>query len=353
MWRWLVLSVSLAVDVEILWPKHNDVVELGTQLGLEVSVGTDADAFNRLGTPICAFVNGSLSRCDTTLPSSALRKGRNWIHVEINGYGTSRPIAINVDCSPPSKTLSAVLTATLEDAHRALLLLASIRTIEVIAIVPDTQVFAFLQLQGIRVVPESLLLEHTNKYPLQMALKLLAATIVHTDFYVTLDADVIVTGDLERLVQGGNKGLYIPEPVSVHPHWWAGSAKHLGIPENALAAFGVTPAVLSTPGVLVTLDILRRRHENATSWMREWLEQWGHPEFWSEYTLYRLALDHKLLFDKLHTPASYLCNAVWFQEQLPWTPAQAFRDPNCIFSLIQSTAQPDLATIAQQLHQYL
>lgn len=47
----------------------------------------------------------------------------------------------------------------------------------------------------------------------------------------------------------------------VHPTWWHASAKALGVEENPLGeGFGVTPAVLSTIGSMLTLQRLREVH---------------------------------------------------------------------------------------------
>jgi hypothetical protein len=67
---------------------------------------------------------------------------------------------------------------------------------------------------------------HWDGYALQMMLKLLVAQTVHTDFYVTLDADVMLLRGFafEHLVRDG-RGLYHPEPYvnacelySLHMH---------------------------------------------------------------------------------------------------------------------------------------
>lgn len=269
--------------------------------------------------------------------------------------------------------LTAVLTVTLDDAHRAMMLLATAQCalesslLNVVAIVPDAELFAFQAAwKNVELVPESTLIafpENRPGYAVQMALKLLAATLVATDFYVTLDADVIATRPLcddatERLLVEG-KAVYTHEPKSVHPHWWAGSAKLLGLEPDDLrdAGFGVTPAVLSTAGALVALDCVRRalNARGHQHWTDAWLSKWTPDAFWSEYTIYRLALDHRRLFNALHVePARpYLCQAVWFDNQLPWQPAMAFDDPACIFSLVQSTAGVPPSAVARQLYSTL
>ncbi|CAN0553012.1 unnamed protein product [Laminaria digitata] len=52
-----------------------------------------------------------------------------------------------------------------------------------------------------------------NKYALQMALKLLASSLVKTSFYLTLDADVLCTkeGLSEEDLLPRGKGNFVPE----------------------------------------------------------------------------------------------------------------------------------------------
>ena len=82
------------------------------------------------------------------------------------------------------------------------------------------------------------------------------------------------------------------EHRGVHPHWWRGSAAILGLTDDDYpnAAFGVTPAVLSTIGSVITTSLIRDVFED-DDWQQRWLGSWSNGTWWSEYTLYRLALD--------------------------------------------------------------
>eukprot|EP00614_Pseudopedinella_elastica_P013870 CAMPEP_0172586180 /NCGR_PEP_ID=MMETSP1068-20121228/5553_1 /TAXON_ID=35684 /ORGANISM="Pseudopedinella elastica, Strain CCMP716" /LENGTH=559 /DNA_ID=CAMNT_0013380887 /DNA_START=211 /DNA_END=1886 /DNA_ORIENTATION=+ len=168
----------------------------------------------------------------------------------------------------------------------------------------------------VAVVPESSLLppgffnqtphgsREMDTYALAMLLKLLAARLVRGEYYLTLDADLVATkprlgptdlfagtpaffdspapdapksraapsAPAPRAAPRNKRAAFAAEPQGVHPHWWEGSAAALRFPEWARSAggggagsevayyapdpaarFGVTPAVVSTPGAMLVL----------------------------------------------------------------------------------------------------
>ncbi|CAM9511053.1 unnamed protein product [Ectocarpus sp. 12 AP-2014] len=115
-----------------------------------------------------------------------------------------------------------------------------------------------------------------HTYSVQMALKLLASSLVQTPFYLTLDADVLCSKDQlteEDLLPQG-KGNYVPEGRNVHSAWWSEAAKTLGVEENPTGeGFGVTPAVLSTRGATLALERLRAVH-GKEGFLRAILDGW-------------------------------------------------------------------------------
>ena len=117
----------------------------------------------------------------------------------------------------------------------------------------------------------------------------------------------------------------------------------------------------------------------AGAWLQSWLMGFGQRAWWSEYTLYRLALDmcararrararcafpgridHALIemarvtrhraFDILHAlpPLPLICHAVWFAGQRPWDAAAAYSS-GCAFSLVQSTSGATPSEVARQI----
>ena len=69
----------------------------------------------------------------------------------------------------------------------------------------------------------------------------------------------------------------------IHPHWWQGSSRILGLTDDTLGnndssgGFGVTPALLSTGGARLVLGRLRELHGDA--YVDKWIGQWG-PDLW-------------------------------------------------------------------------
>jgi hypothetical protein len=120
-----------------------------------------------------------------------------------------------------------------------------------------------------------------DHYGLQMALKLMAAQIIHTPFYMTLDADLVLlrplswsslvttfaplVNDVRSTNQTGyqqaiisQRVVYEHEDYSTHDFWWEGAKYFLGSNVEATElGFGVTPALLSTFGSLLTTAYIR------------------------------------------------------------------------------------------------
>ncbi|CAB1103394.1 unnamed protein product [Ectocarpus sp. CCAP 1310/34] len=156
-------------------------------------------------------------------------------------------------------------------------------------------------------------------------------------------------------------GIGMPsfERRNVHPAWWSEAAKTLGVVENPTSeGFGVTPAVLSTRGATLALERLRAVH-GEEGFLRTILDGWWvEPgRWWSEYTLYRTALDHWGVFDIFHTtgPTTLLGEtSVWFSEQFEaWNVSAAFDDDAAAFVVVQSTTDVGVTGITRKINRGL
>ena len=82
-------------------------------------------------------------------------------------------------------------------------------------------------------------------------LQLLVAELVLTDFYLTLDADVLCVRKFhwDELLQNWSRAIYTPEPRYIEREgWWSESEAMLQVsrtevPDGVTGLFGVTPAV--------------------------------------------------------------------------------------------------------------
>lgn len=231
-----------------------------------------------------------------------------------------------------SNMITLVLPLTARDLKRAHILFNSLFhagplniVAEMILIFPDDDLSAMIlkveQYREVFTFPLTLIQESTlfedshilsrryEPYCLQMALKLLIAKKIHTKYYLTLDADVIMLKDPsliqlipETFLSGQpmdanevgmqtntnkkkhrfvlHRALYENESRRVHSDWWIASARMLGLilaesknnaadksndddmaqKEAILAGdgFSVTPALLSTYGSLLVLNRIRK-----------------------------------------------------------------------------------------------
>ena len=129
--------------------------------------------------------------------------------------------------------------------------------------------------------------------------------------------------------------------------------------EDAKDGFGVTPAVLSRAGAMASLGMIQSLY--GEGWEEIWLMTWENL-WWSEYTLYRVALDELGLFDVLHNAipdVQMVCYSVWWEGDLPWNAERAMGgvcergEERCLFSVVQSTAGVGVDTVAKQLAAYV
>ena len=156
----------------------------------------------------------------------------------------------------------------------------------------------------------------------------------------------------------------------MHPQWWEGSALVVQIPEYSDhkngVGFGVTPALLSTAGVLLTLSHLEniycdRYNQGNLCWENQLMKYWLVKWFWSEYTLYKIVIDYYRLTSLLHIEDSLTSydmsgNNVWWEQDLPWKLSNAPEPPDEIhqkphlFSVVQSSSGALLSDIISELN---
>ena len=214
-------------------------------------------------------------------------------------------------------SITLVLPVQFGDLERYVILLKSFLRLksgavhELLVIVPDKEQeifrlvsvgFSELLLFNIVVIPESVLLpppmegQYYYPYAIQMALKLLVSQIVSTQFYLTLDSDIVLLRSFEyKDLIIDNRGIYHHEGrFTAHPDWWDKSEAFLGFKSQdpASQGIGATPVVMSTYGSMLVLKKIEEAVGKGPDFVPYWVSAFGANAVWSEYTLYRIVLDH-------------------------------------------------------------
>jgi len=275
--------------------------------------------------------------------------------------------------------LDAVLPLTLADADRARILFRSLeRFFEplrlCLVVVPDAEADALRrEVPGggrYLVVAESLLVPElpwhqalgrlrarvrtgapAHGWHVQQLVKLAAADLVATPFFLTLDADVICVRPttIDDLVVEGRAVAQITPPH--HPEWNDAAAEILGLPRSG-RQHGVTPAVLARDGVRALARHLEERA--GEPWRRHLLRRLP----WTEYSLYGTFLEGVGRWDDLHVDGGETAlygNGVWIHGQWPdWDPAGFVGDPAAPpFAVVQSATRIGAGEIEARVGSYL
>jgi hypothetical protein len=203
----------------------------------------------------------------------------------------------------------------------------------------------------------------------QQLVKLCAANLSKTEFFITFDSDVILTRPicLADIVRDG-KALLEPGDRAIHSRWWTGSGNILGVPVDLSAAgMAVTPAILSRTICRRLFQHLEDRSHQAWAnlLLRRSLDNLllkRARDNWSEYSLYYLFAEHdKVLFDYHFLPSSenaarlHCQSSVWTKAQFAdWDPKHCFdRETKELFLIVQSSSTISFELICRRLNPHL
>ncbi len=188
----------------------------------------------------------------------------------------------------------------------------------------------------------------------QQLVKMGIAPTIETDFYLTLDADVICLRPVRYsdLVQNG-RAIVNTTNEDWHPDWYKSAEKVLGLPRSGIT-HGVTPAILSKKAMISLHDYLSSRSniffralsraarsgslvENlAMSWRSYLLRNLP----WTEYALYNTYLEAMNLFEEFHFHGGPYAiydtyNSVWDKvNACDWDPGRL--NENSFFTVVES-----------------
>ena len=214
------------------------------------------------------------------------------------------------------------------------------------------------------IVPEFRYFPGVGGWFKQQLIKIAIAHRVETDFYLTLDADLVCTKVLRYsdLIQDGRGGCFV-EPVDFHPEYYQWSEQVLKLRRSG-ASHNVTPTVLSREAMLkmqyylcglaerVKLRIGRRNgllflsrlgnrwfpNARVLQGIRPWALYLLMNLPWTEYSLYYTFLEATGQFEKYHFHAAHRLysgdSSIWFKNQIPsWDPRTSFQEDDRSFFL--------------------
>lgn len=196
----------------------------------------------------------------------------------------------------------------------------------------------------------------------QQIIKLAAAEMVDTEYFMVLDPDVFALRpfDVDVLVPGG-RALTHMQPREREARYWHASSAILQVdPHMDRDALWWTPTLLSRT---LCRSLHRRLEEvHGTDWRRVLLARYMVD--WTEFTLYWLNAEHQGLLDRYHVapaPGALDLHAdasVWFSDSKgsgleAWNPAQHFApDSRGLFAVVQSNTRIPVTQVADALRPY-
>ena len=193
-------------------------------------------------------------------------------------------------------------------------------------------------------------------YRKQMLIKLGAVRLVETEFFLTLDSDIICLKKItpEELIVDG-KALLNYENKKEHPDWWKASAEILSFPlSEDSSGMGVTPAILSSTICKYIIEEIENKFQK--NWISV-LINIKNNLFWTEYSLYFLCAQKKNCLTRYHL--EYLDErnikliddnyTVWSSKQIKKLQTNQFLLPSGLFAVLQSSTKITLETILNHL----
>eukprot|EP00667_Euglena_gracilis_P011385 EG_transcript_11632 len=252
-----------------------------------------------------------------------------------------------------------------------------------VEVVPDSHLLPHPRARYLSLTPalENAPAGRGSNHRMQMLLKLGVAKLVPTEFYVTLDSDVVVRRALQfsDLVVGG-RALYQREAATqdqLQDSHWKGAQAILQTPCQLDHMVGATPSVLSTSlarGLMKDVmqlygkkprkpleapEVPPKQDDSPVTWDLLMFEQLQGGHDWSEYSLYWTYACKTGLVDRYHTlpPPNirlYKRHEADWEAIKQWKPSDVFRpDADTLFAVVESASAADSAQVARDLAPFL
>lgn len=305
-----------------------------------------------------------------------------------------------------SQKIDAVLPLTLNDYERFGILYKSLKLFfkdlrRLWVVVPDKE---FNEIKSLltgkdekvliipeaKVVPEFRIFRRTSGWFKQQLIKIAIAEKIETEFYLTLDSDVICVKptSFSDLVKNGLAPCYRAKNIA-KPSWYEWTERVLGFQAPAWR-HNLTPAILNKEAMLKLEEYLSQRalkiplsfedfkiegrkdllllisnflcripviKRKFTNWRVYLLRSLP----WTEYALYYCFLEEMSLFEKYHyqseNPISSIEQTIRRNNKenfVSWNPAAIFnKDTSYFFVVIQSNTGISSSEIWEKVHTYL
>lgn len=203
-----------------------------------------------------------------------------------------------------------------------------------------------------------------NNYRKQMLIKLGIAKIIETEFFLTLDSDIICLQKIhpELLIVNG-KALMDSDDKNYFPGWWESSAEVLSTSaELDIPGMAVTPAILSrTICKYLIAEVEDKYQKNWISALME-MERQGKDKYWTEYSLYFLCAKKRNCLTKYHLDRFDNRNislidpnyTIWLDSQ--FGKLETFKQlppPSGLFAVLQGASSISLEMVLDHIHSML
>jgi hypothetical protein len=191
----------------------------------------------------------------------------------------------------------------------------------------------------------------------QQVLKLAAARLSGSQYYLVLDADVILKRPCSLRDWFPNGKPYLQrESARDHWDWWMASSRLLDSSvklRERLQVIGVTPQFLHRETCLELHHAIASRNAT-TSWERFLMSSTDIP--WSEYTLYWLYVMERKLERELYEDASFdrpLSEGIWTRAQLNFWSLHWLLRSKAWFLVVQSNLGLDPQRVRKRVRRLL
>lgn len=199
-----------------------------------------------------------------------------------------------------------------------------------------------------------------NNYRKQMLIKIGIAKTIQTEFFFTLDSDIICLQEItpETLIVNG-KALMDYQDKSFYHGWWESSAEILSTPvKTNILGMSVTPAILSRTICEYLIEEVENKYQQNWILALMAMERQGKYKYWTEYSLYFLCAQKKNCLTKYHLddldekniPLIDPDYTVWLASEIEkLEKLNQLPPPSGLFAVLQGASDISLETVLNHL----